>query len=151
MRTYNAAHVEDSPHVEISITSLAIVAAVGFTTPLLLGLVRKLHLPSVVLEIVLGIVIGPSLLTGQRGMNPSRWSHCAVARKRETEPRAAFRARLGPDLAALGLDQPARDRQPEPGSGFAGGPRGVAAPEALEHSPLCRGREAVAVVLDRDL
>jgi hypothetical protein len=35
--------------VEISFTSLAIVAAVGFTAPLLLGLVSKLRLPSVVL------------------------------------------------------------------------------------------------------
>lgn len=48
--------------MEISFTSLAIVAAVGFTASLLLGLVPKLRLPSVVLEIVLGIVIGPSLL-----------------------------------------------------------------------------------------
>ncbi len=48
--------------MEISFTSLAIVAAAGFTAPLLLGLVPQLRLPSVVLEIVLGIVIGPSLL-----------------------------------------------------------------------------------------
>jgi Kef-type K+ transport system membrane component KefB len=46
--------------MEISFTSLAIVAAAGFTAPLLLGLVPQLRLPSVVLEIVLGIVIGPS-------------------------------------------------------------------------------------------
>jgi Kef-type K+ transport system membrane component KefB len=63
MRTCKrSARIEDSPLVEISFTSLAIVAAVGFTAPLLLGLVSKLRLPSVVLEIVLGIVIGPSLL-----------------------------------------------------------------------------------------
>lgn len=60
-------------------------------------------------------------------------------------------ARLGPDLTALGLDQPARDRQPEAGAGFARGACEVAAPEALEHSPLRLRREAVARVLDRHL
>jgi Kef-type K+ transport system membrane component KefB len=48
--------------VEISFTSLAIVAAAGFAAPLALGLVPWLRMPSVVLEIVLGIVIGPSVL-----------------------------------------------------------------------------------------
>lgn len=48
--------------MEISFTSLAIVAAVGFSAPLVLGLVPRLGLPSVVLEIGLGIVIGPSVL-----------------------------------------------------------------------------------------
>jgi Kef-type K+ transport system membrane component KefB len=48
--------------MEISFTSLAIVAAAGFAAPLVLGLVPWLRLPSVVLEIVLGIVIGPSVL-----------------------------------------------------------------------------------------
>ena len=48
--------------MEISFTSLAIVAATGFIAPLAIGLVPRLRLPSVVLEIVLGIVIGPSVL-----------------------------------------------------------------------------------------
>jgi Kef-type K+ transport system membrane component KefB len=48
--------------MEISFTSLAVVAAAGFAAPLALGLVPRLRLPSVVLEIVLGIVIGPSVL-----------------------------------------------------------------------------------------
>jgi hypothetical protein len=56
--------------VEISFTSLAIVAAVGFTAPLLLGLVPKLRLPSVVLEIVLGVVIGRSLLGWAKADEP---------------------------------------------------------------------------------
>ncbi len=47
---------------DLSFTSLAIVAAAGFVAPLALGLVPGLRLPSVVLEIVLGIVIGPSVL-----------------------------------------------------------------------------------------
>jgi Kef-type K+ transport system membrane component KefB len=41
---------------------LLIVVAVAFTAPFLLGLSPRLRLPSVVLEIVAGIVIGPSVL-----------------------------------------------------------------------------------------
>jgi Kef-type K+ transport system membrane component KefB len=48
--------------MEISFTSLAVVAAAGFVAPLALGLFPKLRLPNVVAEIVLGIVIGPSVL-----------------------------------------------------------------------------------------
>ncbi len=47
---------------EESFRGLAIVAAIGFLVPLLLGFVPKLRLPSVVMEIVVGIVVGPSLL-----------------------------------------------------------------------------------------
>jgi Kef-type K+ transport system membrane component KefB len=47
---------------DISFTGLVIVAAVAFVAPLALGLFPKLRLPAVVLEIVLGIVIGPSVL-----------------------------------------------------------------------------------------
>ncbi len=46
----------------ISFTGLAIVAAVGFAVPLLLGFFPRVRLPSVVLEIVAGIMIGPSVL-----------------------------------------------------------------------------------------
>jgi Kef-type K+ transport system membrane component KefB len=42
--------------------NLAIVAAAAFVAPLVLGLVPMLRLPAVVLEIVLGIVIGPAAL-----------------------------------------------------------------------------------------
>jgi Kef-type K+ transport system membrane component KefB len=48
--------------MEISFTSLAVVAATGFVAPLALGLLPKVRLPNVVLEIVLGILIGPSVL-----------------------------------------------------------------------------------------
>jgi Kef-type K+ transport system membrane component KefB len=41
---------------------LALVALVGFAVPLLLGFVPALRLPAVVLEIVVGILIGPSVL-----------------------------------------------------------------------------------------
>jgi Kef-type K+ transport system membrane component KefB len=44
------------------VTDLLIVAAAAFAAPLALGLVPSLRLPAVVLEIVLGIVLGPSVL-----------------------------------------------------------------------------------------
>jgi Kef-type K+ transport system membrane component KefB len=47
---------------ELSLSGLLIVVAVAFTVPLLLGLAPALRLPSVVLELVAGIVIGPSVL-----------------------------------------------------------------------------------------
>ena len=47
---------------EPSFTSLLLVAAVAFAAPFLLGLAPGLRLPSVVFEIVAGIVIGPSVL-----------------------------------------------------------------------------------------
>lgn len=45
---------------EISFSNLVIVAAVAFAAPLVLGPFPKLRLPSVVLELVFGIAIGPS-------------------------------------------------------------------------------------------
>ncbi len=41
---------------------LLLVVAVAFASPFLLGLFPRLRLPSIVLEIVAGIVIGPSVL-----------------------------------------------------------------------------------------
>lgn len=46
----------------VSFTGLLIVAVVAFLAPLLLGLSPARRLPSVVLEIVAGIIIGPSVL-----------------------------------------------------------------------------------------
>jgi Kef-type K+ transport system membrane component KefB len=48
--------------MEIDFTNLLIVAAAAFAAPLALGLVPALRLPAIVLEIVLGIVLGPSVL-----------------------------------------------------------------------------------------
>jgi Kef-type K+ transport system membrane component KefB len=48
--------------VHIGFTNLALVAAVAFTAPLVLGLLPTVRLPAVVLELVLGIVVGPSVL-----------------------------------------------------------------------------------------
>ncbi len=45
---------------EVHFTNLLIVAAVGFSAPLILGLAPGLRMPAVVLEIVAGIAIGPS-------------------------------------------------------------------------------------------
>jgi Kef-type K+ transport system membrane component KefB len=45
-----------------SFDNLVIVAAVAFAAPFVLGLFPRARLPSVVLEIVAGIVLGPSLL-----------------------------------------------------------------------------------------
>ena len=56
--------------MDISFTSLAVVAATGFVAPLAIGLVPKLRLPSVVLEIVLGILIGPSVLGWAKADEP---------------------------------------------------------------------------------
>jgi Kef-type K+ transport system membrane component KefB len=47
--------------LDFSFTGLMAVAAIAFVAPLLLGLVPKLRLPAVVLEIVAGIVVGPVL------------------------------------------------------------------------------------------
>jgi Kef-type K+ transport system membrane component KefB len=46
----------------VSFTGLLIVAVISFLAPLLLGLSPARRLPSVVLEIVAGIIIGPSVL-----------------------------------------------------------------------------------------
>jgi Kef-type K+ transport system membrane component KefB len=48
--------------MELHFTNLLIVVVVGFSAPLVLGFVPRLQLPAVVLEIVAGIVVGPSVL-----------------------------------------------------------------------------------------
>jgi Kef-type K+ transport system membrane component KefB len=47
---------------EIQFENLLIVVAAGFAAPLALGLVPRVRLPAVVLEILIGIVIGPAVL-----------------------------------------------------------------------------------------
>ncbi len=46
----------------VSFSGLLIVAIVAFLAPLLLGLTPARRLPAIVLEIVAGIIIGPSVL-----------------------------------------------------------------------------------------
>jgi Kef-type K+ transport system membrane component KefB len=48
--------------MELSFANLLIVVAAGFAAPLAIGLVPRLAVPSVVLEIVIGIVLGPAVL-----------------------------------------------------------------------------------------
>ncbi len=47
---------------ELEFQNLLIVVAAGFAAPFALGLVPSVRLPAVVLEIVIGIVIGPAVL-----------------------------------------------------------------------------------------
>jgi Kef-type K+ transport system membrane component KefB len=48
--------------MDLAFTNLLIVVAVGFGAPLALGFFPSVRLPSVVLEIVAGIVVGPAVL-----------------------------------------------------------------------------------------
>src|ERR671934_113251 len=54
----------------VGFTNLLIVAAAAFAAPLALGLVPAFRLPAVVLEIVLGIALGPSVLGGAKVDEP---------------------------------------------------------------------------------
>jgi Kef-type K+ transport system membrane component KefB len=45
---------------EVSLNGLVLVVAIAFAAPMLLGLAPRIRLPAVVLEILAGIVIGPS-------------------------------------------------------------------------------------------
>ncbi|HEY8060218.1 MAG TPA: cation:proton antiporter, partial [Acidimicrobiales bacterium] len=47
---------------DVSFTDLALVMAVAFVTPLVLGLLPRSPVPSVVVEVLLGIIVGPSVL-----------------------------------------------------------------------------------------
>jgi Kef-type K+ transport system membrane component KefB len=48
--------------METEFTNLLIIVAIGFAAPLTLGLRPGLRLPSIVLEIIAGIIVGPSIL-----------------------------------------------------------------------------------------
>jgi len=48
--------------METEFTNLLIVVAIGFAAPFALGLAPGLRLPSIVLEIIAGILVGPSVL-----------------------------------------------------------------------------------------
>ena len=52
---------------DLSFGNLVVVALVGATAPLLLGFFRRFRLPSVVLEIVAGVLLGPSVLGWDEG------------------------------------------------------------------------------------
>ena len=71
--------------------------------------------------------------------------------QRERDAGPALGPGLGPDPAAVGLDEAACDREPEAGSRLATRPRPVLAPEAVEHPRRGFRRQPVAGVLDADL
>jgi Kef-type K+ transport system membrane component KefB len=48
--------------MDLAFTNLLIIVAVGFAAPLALGFFPSVRLPSVVLEIVVGILVGPAVL-----------------------------------------------------------------------------------------
>src|SRR4051812_19349543 len=48
--------------MDVSFDSVAIVTAIAFGAPLVLGLVPGVRLPAVVLELVAGIIVGPAVL-----------------------------------------------------------------------------------------
>ncbi len=55
---------------KVSFDSLAVVLAVAFLVPLLLGFVPRLRVPAVVVEIVAGIVVGPQVLDWAQADEP---------------------------------------------------------------------------------
>ena len=63
---------------EISLVGVLIVAAVAFVVPLALGLVPALRVPSVVVEIVAGILIGPAVLGSWRWMRLCALCPCSA-------------------------------------------------------------------------
>jgi Kef-type K+ transport system membrane component KefB len=58
--------------MELGFTNLLIVVAAGFAAPLALGLSPRLRFPSVVLELLLGIAVGPAALGWVRVDDPVR-------------------------------------------------------------------------------
>src|SRR3954468_16191926 len=57
-----AAVVGGPRRMELSFTNLLIIVAVGFAAPLVLGFAPSVRVPSIVLEIVAGILVGPAVL-----------------------------------------------------------------------------------------
>jgi hypothetical protein len=84
---------------------VAIVAAAALAAPLALGLFPRIRLPSIVLEIALGIVIGPALLHRRR-LCPSSETLCMRTRRPRPAPaiRSAFAGfRFPPDVIVLAV------------------------------------------------
>ena len=90
---------------EMHFTNLLIVVAVALLAPLALGFFPRIRLPAIVLEIVLGIVIGPSGLGWVKpdlpGVDPGAgWSGISAVPLR---PRDRRRASARPDPEAHGI------------------------------------------------
>src|SRR3954451_6607944 len=48
--------------MELAVTHLLIIVGIGFAAPLALGFAPRVRMPSIVLEIVVGIIVGPAVL-----------------------------------------------------------------------------------------
>ena len=134
---------------ELSFSGLVVIAAIALTAPLLLGLAPRLRLPSVVLEIVAGIVIGPAVLgwveidTVIRVLRPVRPGLPPVPRGARDRLRAAARTlapRRGARLRRLVPDRACRRLWP------GGGRPGRERPDRGDHplGDLARGGRAAA-------
>src|SRR5258708_33036666 len=94
---------------------------------------------------------GEEIVTRMRDARPAREKTLRKSsgeREGERHARASSQSILGPDAAALRLDEPAGDRQPEPGAAACSCSRRVGAPEAVEHALLPSGLHAAAGALD---
>ena len=116
-------------------TNLLIVAAIGLLAPLALGFFPRLRLPAVVLELVLGIVIGPSGLGWAKARRACRLdprSDRTGVRPVPLRPRDRRRAppRTDPEADRVRIRAVVRDRDhPRPGpkaGGFVNSPLFVA-------------------------
>ena len=58
----------------VSFVSLTVVLGIAFVVPVALGCVPWLRIPAVVVEIVLGIVVGPQVLDWAAGRRAGRAS-----------------------------------------------------------------------------
>jgi hypothetical protein len=57
--------------MDVGFTNPLLIVVVGFAAPLALGFAPVIRLPSVVVEIVAGIAVGPAVLGGSRATSPS--------------------------------------------------------------------------------
>jgi Kef-type K+ transport system membrane component KefB len=59
-----------------SFNGLLIISVIAVMAPILAASVRRVKLPSAVVEIVAGIIIGPSVLAWVRSISRSPWWRC---------------------------------------------------------------------------
>jgi Sodium/hydrogen exchanger family len=91
---------------DVSFSSLAVVLGVAFAAPLVLGLVPRLRIPAVVLEIVLGIVVGPQVLGWAKVDQPVQILAplLALLRTCDTEPEPSADTPAGTEDSGPTLD-----------------------------------------------
>src|SRR5205085_2206560 len=95
--------------------------------------------------------VGSELLSFRaRARNLGSWGGQVPLRQSEPDAGAALLGALDPDAAAVRLDDPLRDRQPQPGAAGGPRPRFLAAVEALEDPRQIGGGDPLARVGDLD-